>query len=65
MMVSCAQQLLSTLLAGAKSALKDEAKEFKFSKFIEAQRRSLTALVAPATASASFASNVRARPETR
>jgi hypothetical protein len=60
MMVSCAQQLLLTLLAGANSALKDEAKEFKFSTFIEAQRRSLTAKVAQATAFVSTTSNVRA-----
>ncbi len=36
MMVSCAQQLLSTVLAGAKSALKDEANGFKLAEFIEA-----------------------------
>ena len=50
MMVSCAEQLLSTVLAGAKSTLKDEANGFKFAEFIEAQRGSLTALVAAATA---------------
>jgi hypothetical protein len=53
MMVSCAQQLLSTVLAGATSALKDEVNRFEFAKFIEAQRRSLTALFTPATASPS------------
>jgi hypothetical protein len=42
---------LWTVLAGAKSALKDEAKRLKFAEFIEAQHRSLTARVAPATAS--------------
>jgi hypothetical protein len=55
MMVSCAQQLVSTISAGAKSALKDEANGFKFATFIEAQQRSLNALIAPVTASASTA----------
>jgi hypothetical protein len=32
MIVSCGQQLLSTVLAGAKSALKDEANGFKFAE---------------------------------
>ncbi len=49
MTVRCARQLVWTVLAGAKSALKDEANGFEFAEFIEAQRRSLTALVAPVT----------------
>jgi hypothetical protein len=41
---------LSTFLAGAENAVKDEANGFKFAKFIEAVRRSLTAFGAQATA---------------
>lgn len=58
MMVSWSQQFLPTALAGAKSALKDKANGFEFATFIEAERRSLTALVAPVTALASIASKV-------
>lgn len=47
MMVAGHSQLLSTALAGTKSALKDEPNGFKFAEFIEAQRRSLTAVGAP------------------
>jgi hypothetical protein len=63
MMVSCGQQQLGDVLAGAKSALKDEANAFN-AKFIEAQWRSLTALVAPVTPSASNESR-RERHEAR
>ena len=41
-----------------------QANRFQFAKFIEAERRSLTALVAPVTAFASTASK-HARPEAR
>ena len=43
MVVSWAPQRLWTVLARAKSALKDEANRLKFAEFIEAQRKSLTA----------------------
>lgn len=56
MMVSCAPQLVSTVLAGAKSALKDKANGVNFAEFIEAQRRSLTVLAAPAIGIASSVS---------
>lgn len=52
-MIGYAPRLLSTVLAGANGALKDKANGFEFVEFIEAQRRSLTALVAPVTALAS------------
>ena len=50
---------MSTFLAGAENAVKDEANGFKFAKFIEAVRRSLTAFGAQATALVASASKVR------
>jgi hypothetical protein len=41
MMASCTLQLLSNVLAGAKSALKDEANTIKIAKFIEAEAQIL------------------------
>jgi len=54
-------KLLSTVLAGAKRALKDEANGLKFPEFIEVKRRSLIALAAQVTAlvSSRGASDVR------